>query len=354
MQATNTFSTNPQPLVIRLPCDKGPYVWDKFQHREGIGSQFQRRKPSLVASHLLRAKWIGNLTNAHVRDEGDQSFFFGLSYPECDYASLKIHQKHPDNLRFIYAPNDNKTFEYAPAVPLATRIENLVFEYVSSMSVTNSTVIVFNEEYIGQTMYDLVHNFAAFDKQFRARFEHQRLGRTTPKREANEYWISMHFRWGDVKTDDPDKPNYRNALGFSNYCLCVKYILLLNPPRVKVFLFAEHFMSSLSHCSVLDDNRVRFLTQSDSWKTDIDIMSQSQLIIGGKSTFFVLGANLCNNCTVIHSSEMPNMFVKSKYEEQLDPHLKPIFCSPLLSCYLGHIKQHVKMYTNEMETFKTF
>ena len=54
-----------------------------------------------------------------------------------------------------------------------------------------------------------------------------------------------------------------------------------------------------------------------------DIMSQSQLLIGGQSSFFVLGSHLCNNCTVIHSSG--KKFIQSTYEiKNITPHLKQI------------------------------
>ena len=74
-----------------------------------------------------------------------------------------------------------------------------------------------------------------------------------------------------------------------------------------------------------------------AWKRDIDIMSQSQLLIGGSSSFFVLGAHLCENCTVIHSS-VPK-FAKSEYEKLLPMHLNDIFCEGNLACYLDSIKE---------------
>ena len=49
-----------------LPCDDGPYVWDKRQpSTEGIGAQFLWRKYSFVVTGMLKAKWIGQLINGH-------------------------------------------------------------------------------------------------------------------------------------------------------------------------------------------------------------------------------------------------------------------------------------------------
>ena len=39
-----------------LPCDQGPYIWDRMQHFEGIGSEFQWHKPSFLATHFLHGK----------------------------------------------------------------------------------------------------------------------------------------------------------------------------------------------------------------------------------------------------------------------------------------------------------
>ena len=61
-----------------------------MQHFEGIGSEFQWHKPSFIAAHFLKGKWIGNLTNGHFIDEGDQSSYFGLRYSHCDDELLFV------------------------------------------------------------------------------------------------------------------------------------------------------------------------------------------------------------------------------------------------------------------------
>ena len=89
-----------------MPCDDGPYVWDKSEHREGnlegIGSTFQFRKSSLIASHILKAKWIGKLINSHEKEEGDQSRYFGLSYPSCDRNSGSSPKTNPASICLRY------------------------------------------------------------------------------------------------------------------------------------------------------------------------------------------------------------------------------------------------------------
>ena len=300
-----------QPHLL-LACNNGPYVWDRSQHLEGMGSTFQWRKPSLIAAHIIQGKWIGNLTNRHHKDEGDQSEYFGLSYSHCDAKSLQVYKKvNPNN--FVYTTEQNM-FNYIPAIP-----------------VVNTTVVVFEWEHLDQS-----NNFAVFDKTFRKRFHHQRLLRQTPKRTANEYWVSVHFRWGDVKTKDPNKPDGRNGLSFADYCLCINAMVLINP-HIELFLFAEGLAKPES-CWDLKLKNIHFFNDSISWKRDIDIMSQSQLLIGGRSSFFVLGSHLCENCTVIHNS--PIKFKTSDYEKKLPIHLVEINCNMGLSCYLENIRKY--------------
>ena len=55
------LETTSESLGI-LPCNQGPYVWDKSSHpngnAEGIGSNFQWRKASFIAKHFIEGKSI--------------------------------------------------------------------------------------------------------------------------------------------------------------------------------------------------------------------------------------------------------------------------------------------------------
>ena len=305
-----------------LPCNKGPYVWDisTGEHDgrlKGMGSEFQWHKPSFIASHLVNGKWIGNLTSGHDRRNGDQSEYFGMLNSHCDENSLKnYHLTHvPVSHEFIFVPKEDM-FTYVPNLP--------------SHKITRKTILIFDWETLDES-----HNFVVFDETFRNNFHKQRQLRSSIKRPTNEYWVSIHFRWGDVATRDPDLPNFRSGLGFSDYCTCIGNIMEITP-NAKIFLFAENFPYSES-CSFLPSKSIQFFNDSVSWKRDIDIMSQSQLLLGGSSSFFVLGSHLCQNCSVIHSSD--KKFVKSEYEDLLPRHLNDIYCGGEVSCYLENINK---------------
>ena len=113
-----------------MPCDQGPYIWDKTQHFEGIGSEFNWHKPSFVAVHQLNGKWIGNLTHGHHKEEGDLSSYFGLNNSDCDEMSLQVYKDvHPDH--FMYAPKEET---------------NAFFISFVRNRITKNTVIVFEWE----------------------------------------------------------------------------------------------------------------------------------------------------------------------------------------------------------------
>ena len=110
---------------------------------------------------MLKAKWIGNLTNKHHKYDGDQSRYFGLSYSHCNHYALKAHkQLKPNN--FVNVPK-NDWLE--------------CISRISSKNVTKNTVVVFNWEHVDQS-----NNFIVFDNVFRNNFHRQRLERKTPKR----------------------------------------------------------------------------------------------------------------------------------------------------------------------------
>ena len=312
----------------KLPCDNGPYIWDKSPQDqswdEGIGSIFQFRKPSLIARHILNGSWIGRLINAHYPNDGDQSSYFGLTYPHCNFESLEKYENE-NRLDYVYVPKDSTN------------------SFIKTIPATRSSVIVFDWEKL-----DEYHNYIAFDEDFREQFHQQRLLRQNLKREPHEIWVSIHFRWGDVETKDPNDPDERTGLGFDDYCRCMNYTLTVNP-NVSIFIFAENFTPPES-CRILQSKQVQLYNESTSWKRDLDIMSQSQLLIGGQSSFFVVGAHLCKNCTVIHTSG--KKFTRSKYEtKNLEPHLNPVYCTPTFDCYLPVIKDFLeKLSPNKSHT----
>ena len=169
-----------------------------------------------MAAHLLGAKWIGNLTNEHEKASGDQSDFFGLSYPECSFKVLLHYQE--DQLVKVPQVKDIIQYFSSTLVP-AINFKKIVF--------------LFDWQRLDES-----HNYAAFDDKFRQKFHRKRLHRQGPLKLSGEHWTSVHFRWGDVSTSDADRPNVRAGLKLSEFCQCIRTIAERHH-HSKVFLFAE-------------------------------------------------------------------------------------------------------------------
>ena len=87
-RSVSLLETRPRserPSGARLPCNRGPYVWDQATHREGLGSTLQWRKPSLVTAHYLNASWIGSFFNAHDKKKRNAAVDFGEHRPQHSF-----------------------------------------------------------------------------------------------------------------------------------------------------------------------------------------------------------------------------------------------------------------------------
>ena len=94
------------------------------------------------------------------------------------------------------------------------------------------------------------------------------------------------------------------GLGLKDFCACIQRVLDFNS-KASIFLFAqkiENIKDYKKQCPIL--RKVEVISHSASWKDDLDIMVQSQLLIGGDSGYFALGSFLCEECKVISSSSM--------------------------------------------------
>ena len=147
-----------------LPCDDGPYVWDKGrQHAEGIGAQFLLRKHSFIVTGILKAKWIGQLINGHDGYRKNETLkqlkmkdianYFGISVQECNAKSLtRIESTNNSLHQFFYTNKDNC-------------MEDKVLDprnCLHHLDITRKTVIVFNWHKRTHDYY-----YSAFNQYFR-------------------------------------------------------------------------------------------------------------------------------------------------------------------------------------------
>ena len=130
---------------------------------------------------------------------------------------------------------------------------------------------------------------------------------------SRKTWLSVHFRWGDVSTDSVDgKVNGRTGAGLSTYIDATKRQLekFDDPSKVQVHFFSEGEPSTFESFQIAFPTAKLHL-ESASWVETLDIMSQSKILIGGGSTFFVLAAGLCDECTVAPVNSKSQLYFSS-------------------------------------------
>ena len=154
-------------LNANLPCDDGPYIWNKSLYQEGIGSAFHWRKWSFIAQDILQGKWIGNLWNGHDLNVyaryysqipeykkkiiKETSEYFGLSYKECNVDSLTKLETQSDRFHhFIYTRQEN------------CLKDNIFKECLNEVHITPKTIVVFD-----WTVKERNYYLSAFNNVFR-------------------------------------------------------------------------------------------------------------------------------------------------------------------------------------------
>jgi hypothetical protein len=284
----------------RQVCLHGPYIWHRSTHIEGIGSTFQRfhRKHSIIMAHAIDAQWIGTLEHEHHKGK-DYSSFFGLNADDCTEPYLKSLKSAADNKKSIA----KSTMKFIAATTLLLIAEFSLHnmcngaistqEYRSRFNIDENTVIEFDGK---QKLVNEDWNYCTYQPRFREKFYKLRMAAFAPKRNETEIWISTHFRWGDEPRPDPEKPDFRNAFGLTRLAHKTTQIVK-RYPSARVMFHSEGEMAVFQRFKDIVPTAEMHI--ADNWQTGIDLMSQSNILIGGTSSYFTLSAHLCKTCTVI-------------------------------------------------------
>ena len=268
----------------RAHCTRGPYVWYPIKHRwEGIGSTFQRLKKGMIMADALAAPWIGTLENHHDPEPRENNAeWFGLGDKDCNETMLKQYEK----LSLMHFVNATSLYQH-PYFSVEHMCANKIKsdEYRKKFKLGPNTVIK-----VGKRHFSEEWNYCVFNQRFRERFY-----RDKPRKNPQEFWISVHFRWGDVATHDVERPNFRARQGLTTLAKKVaKYTT--NRTQARVFFFSEGKEAEFK--KIIDLVPPVNMRLNGSWKESLYTMAQSDVLIGGTSSFFVLAAHLCQRCTV--------------------------------------------------------
>lgn len=308
-------------LVEHFPtrCINGPYIYDRSKHLEGIGSTFQHRKFSLIFSEAIRGTWIGTLINAHDGRKStlNKAHIFGLQDNDCTEADL-LNETLNKHLQFSYIEGRSRN---ASIQNLCEHIaQNTTFQLWEN--ITTSSVIVFDEDVVRSDW-----NYCLFNPYFRQRFQQAQRVRNANFRPPNVTWISIHFRWGDTRTSSVESPNRRAGAGLLKYIEATRYQQELhNSSQTQIHFFSEGEPTTFVAFQDAFPSATLHLN-STSWIEALDIMSQSNVLIGGQSSFFCLASHLCEYCKVITATHRGKKFSVKKEELSLARHHNMSFFS---------------------------
>ena len=126
--------------------------------------------------------------------------------------------------------------------------------------------------------------------------------------------MTVHFRWGDVPTDDINCPNSRAGTNLVKFAHLVKK---KREPGTTVTLVSEGNKATFKQfLAIIPDTHLMI---DATWEKSLLQLSSSDVLMGGDSSFFVLAASLCKDCIVYakHSIKYTGMDVR--YELPLLP-----------------------------------
>lgn len=112
-------------------------------------------------------------------------------------------------------------------------------------------------------------------------------GRKTPDKPTGVTRVGVHFRWGDVATDDPSHPDWTRTMSYANINKVIASIEKCGQPMA-IRVFAEDFP---------EEARSRFeftheLVDSGNDIDDLCELSNNDVIVAGGSSFAVLAAQM--------------------------------------------------------------
>ena len=230
---------------LSTACRTGPYVWDRGTdpRTEGIGIRMLAswHKHALMLADAVGAPWIAAVVNGHdgganvsmpMRGDDTVLGYFGLGASDCNHAALlglkgsntrrlkfrdaeELYSPHPD----LACTNDG-AFPCKPeAVCACPRWPSLCSgnytppQRRAQLGIGESTVIEVHESFTKPLNDGRAWNYCTFNARFRSQYYGAQQGQARRARPPSEYWIAVHFRWGDAAQTDPDKPNYRTGSG---------------------------------------------------------------------------------------------------------------------------------------------
>merc|ERR1719272_2311149 len=171
-----------------------------------------------------------------------------------------------------------------------------------------------------------------YNPRFRSRYHAARASRLLhwstvagAERPKDELWLSVHYRAGDVEHSTEYVAKGRGDLAALAYYVraAVRYLASdaerlhgrATGLRPVVHFFSEGKAHAFKRFTDVLPDAVLHLGNNggDTTKHDIDLMTQSHVLIGGVSTFFQMAAHLCDACVVLSADVAKDASRMDKY-----------------------------------------
>jgi len=310
------------------------WIDDPETQREASTARGNVKHPEQGASAMTPELVPPKIWNSH--DKTDYAPFLGFRQdPQCDFASLSVRIAAGE-LQVVDATTsmygDHTYHSWSDLKHGDTTLpKNLVHlcsaiaggsappstDPMLKLAGVNRSNTVFRFKNFGD------HRFSGatdclYNPRFRSRFHAARANRLLhwstvagAERPKDELWLSVHYRAGDVEHSTEYVKQGRGDLAALAYYVraAVRY-LASNPERLHgratglrpvVHLFSEGKAHAFKRFTDVLPGAVLHLgnNRGDTTKHDIDLMTQSHVLIGGFSTFFQMAAHLCDACVVL-------------------------------------------------------
>jgi len=236
-----------------------------FKKGDGLGSLLQHYRRSLAYALALGLPWAGSLVNTH--DHIDYAEYLGLCQPFCtsefeDFDSIDVNVTKED----MDECETNRTFKVPQGLkrPTLIRIDDGAVDEGHAVCLAG-----LRERFVSTAMRSVAC--------------------------TRNYYEVFHFRWGDVKTNDCDRPDSR-GVNMSEAVELIKSVRQLCPLEVKVMsegadvkeCFAERFSYRFEYVDGAQSN-VPY---------DLLTFACSTVLVAGTSSFSVLGALLTDGLVI--------------------------------------------------------
>jgi len=126
--------------------------------------------------------------------------------------------------------------------------------------------------------------------------------------------------WGDTRTRNVDRPDHRAGRGLSRLAHDTNKYFKANS-NARVFFISEGKPHEFEEFRTIVPSTEWRL--DDAWKDALWTISQSNIVIGGTSSFFALGAHLCSQCTVVTIKSHPK-FRAHRFEKTTHHNLQQL------------------------------